>query len=85
MIDALFVAGDPTRCRERLVEVSQLAREHGFQQLMFSELGSDAEASVRLLRRDAWPAGGSDLARLGQHEAYHAVMNSEVDDAISEP
>jgi alkanesulfonate monooxygenase SsuD/methylene tetrahydromethanopterin reductase-like flavin-dependent oxidoreductase (luciferase family) len=49
MIDALFVAGDPTRCRERLLEVSQLAREHGFHQLMFSEIGRDVETSVRLL------------------------------------
>jgi alkanesulfonate monooxygenase SsuD/methylene tetrahydromethanopterin reductase-like flavin-dependent oxidoreductase (luciferase family) len=48
MIDALFVAGDPTRCRERLAEVAQIAHQHGFHQLMFSELGSDVETSVHL-------------------------------------
>jgi alkanesulfonate monooxygenase SsuD/methylene tetrahydromethanopterin reductase-like flavin-dependent oxidoreductase (luciferase family) len=46
MIDALFVAGDPARCREQLVEVSEIARAYGFRQLMFSELGPD---SMRLL------------------------------------
>ena len=49
MVDALFVAGDPTRCRELLADVRDLAREHGFHQLMFSELGPDVESSMRLL------------------------------------
>ncbi|HLF78873.1 MAG TPA: LLM class flavin-dependent oxidoreductase [Dehalococcoidia bacterium] len=49
MIDAIYVAGDPAHCRERLTHVSNLAREHGFEQLMFSEFGPDPRAGLKLL------------------------------------
>jgi alkanesulfonate monooxygenase SsuD/methylene tetrahydromethanopterin reductase-like flavin-dependent oxidoreductase (luciferase family) len=49
MIDALFVAGDPSRCREQLKSVCELAEAHGFNQLMFSELGHDVGAALTLL------------------------------------
>jgi hypothetical protein len=49
MVDALFVAGDPAHCLEQLRHVSALATEHGFEQLMFSELGSDVAASLHLV------------------------------------
>lgn len=49
MLDAMFVAGDPAYCRERLAEVSAVASEHGFEQLMFSELGPNPAESLKLL------------------------------------
>lgn len=49
MIDAIYVAGDPTHCRDRMVEVRKAAEEHGFQQMMFSELGPKVEESLQLL------------------------------------
>ncbi len=49
MIDALFVAGSPAECREKLARVAALAGRHGFQQLMFSELGPDLGHGLRLL------------------------------------
>lgn len=49
MIDSIFVAGDPDYCRERMVEVGSMAAAHGFHQLMFSELGPDADAALGLL------------------------------------
>ena len=56
MIDAIFVAGDPGFCREKMVEVSETAQEHGFQQLMFSELGPDVHESLKLLCDEILPA-----------------------------
>ncbi|MGZ5119479.1 MAG: LLM class flavin-dependent oxidoreductase [Burkholderiales bacterium] len=56
MIDALFVAGDPAQCREKMREVCALARAHGFEQLMFSELGPDLHEGLRLLCDDILPA-----------------------------
>ena len=56
MIDALFVAGDPARCREQLGAVCELAESNGFQQLMFSELGSNVPAALDLLCKDVLPA-----------------------------
>ncbi len=49
MIDALFVTGAPAECREKLAQVADMAAHHGFQQLMFSELGPDLEQGLRLL------------------------------------
>src|SRR5204863_6929254 len=49
MIDAIFVAGDPNYCRERMKEISKLASDNGFEQLMFSEFGPDAREGLRLL------------------------------------
>jgi alkanesulfonate monooxygenase SsuD/methylene tetrahydromethanopterin reductase-like flavin-dependent oxidoreductase (luciferase family) len=56
MIDAVFVAGTPDFCRERMIEVSQTAQDHGYQQLMFSELGPDVNESMSLLCNDVLPA-----------------------------
>ena len=55
MLDAMFVAGDPGYCRERLTEVSALASRSGFEQLMFSELGHDPSESIRLLTQQVLP------------------------------
>jgi alkanesulfonate monooxygenase SsuD/methylene tetrahydromethanopterin reductase-like flavin-dependent oxidoreductase (luciferase family) len=49
MIDAVFIAGDPAQCRERLAAVTDNARRLGLDQLMFSEIGPDGGASVALL------------------------------------
>jgi alkanesulfonate monooxygenase SsuD/methylene tetrahydromethanopterin reductase-like flavin-dependent oxidoreductase (luciferase family) len=56
MLDAMFVAGDPAYCRERLAEVSALASEYGFEQLMFSELGADPAEGLRLLSEEILPS-----------------------------
>lgn len=58
MIDALFVAGDPVRCREQLQEVIVLARAHGFNQLMFSELAHDVDVGIQLLCDEILPSMG---------------------------
>ena len=49
MVDALFVAGSPDECREKMTEIAATAAHHGFGQLMFSELGPDLEQGLRLL------------------------------------
>lgn len=56
MIDTVFVAGDPAACREQLVEICAMAREHGFYQLMFSELGPNAAEALDLLCMELIPA-----------------------------
>jgi alkanesulfonate monooxygenase SsuD/methylene tetrahydromethanopterin reductase-like flavin-dependent oxidoreductase (luciferase family) len=56
MIDALFVAGDPVQCREKMREVGAMARAHGFEQLMFSELGPDLKQGLQLLCDDILPS-----------------------------
>jgi len=56
MIDAVYVAGEPDYCRERMVEVQEIAQENGFQQLMFSELGPDVHESLKLLCDEILPA-----------------------------
>jgi hypothetical protein len=55
MVDAIFVAGDPVACRERLVDVCATARANGFGQIMFSELGPNAEEAVDLICNDLAP------------------------------
>jgi alkanesulfonate monooxygenase SsuD/methylene tetrahydromethanopterin reductase-like flavin-dependent oxidoreductase (luciferase family) len=55
MLDAMFIAGDPEYCRERLVEVSMLASDFGFEQLMFSELGQNPTESLHLLTQEVLP------------------------------
>ena len=49
MVDALFVTGSPDECREKMKQVAAIAAQHGFRQLMFSELGPDLEQGLRLL------------------------------------
>ncbi|HUP95885.1 MAG TPA: LLM class flavin-dependent oxidoreductase [Burkholderiales bacterium] len=56
MIDALFVAGDPAHCREKMREVCGMAKEHGFRQLMFSEIGPDLKQGLRFLCDDILPS-----------------------------
>ena len=55
MVDAIYVAGDPAHCRDRMVEVRKAAEEHGFQQMMFSELGPNVEESLQLLCDEIMP------------------------------
>ena len=46
MIDAIFIAGKPGDCLERLIEVQGIAHAQGFHQLMFSELGPDVDEAL---------------------------------------
>jgi len=55
MIDAIFIAGEPGHCLERLLEVRDTARSQGFRQLMFSELGPDVDEALELLCNDIIP------------------------------
>ena len=49
MIDAIFIAGKPEECVERMIEVQEIAEGQGFHQLMFSELGPDISEGLSLL------------------------------------
>ena len=49
MVDAVFIAGEPAECRDRLAEVAATARGLGIHQLMFSEIGPDGASSASLL------------------------------------
>jgi alkanesulfonate monooxygenase SsuD/methylene tetrahydromethanopterin reductase-like flavin-dependent oxidoreductase (luciferase family) len=52
MVDAVFIAGEPAECRERLAEVAETARQLDIHQLMFSEIGPEGDASVSLLLKE---------------------------------
>lgn len=56
MIDAIFIAGEPGDCLERLIGVRDTAQAQGFQQLMFSELGPDVDEALGLLCDDIIPS-----------------------------
>ena len=56
MVDAIFIAGAPGDCAERMVEVQEIARSQGFSQLMFSELGPNVDEAVSLLCDEVLPA-----------------------------
>ena len=56
MIDAIFIAGTPGDCIERMLEVQATAREQGFGQLLFSELGPDVDEAMTLLCDELIPA-----------------------------
>lgn len=56
MIDAIFIAGTPGDCLERMLEVRDTAREQGFGQLLFSELGPDVDEALGLLCDEVIPA-----------------------------
>src|SRR5690606_5663510 len=56
MIDAIFVAGDPAFCRDRMKQVCELARATGWQQLMCSELGPDPGDGMRMLCDEIIPS-----------------------------
>jgi alkanesulfonate monooxygenase SsuD/methylene tetrahydromethanopterin reductase-like flavin-dependent oxidoreductase (luciferase family) len=49
MIDAIFIAGEPEDCLDRMIEVQGIAQSQGFSQLMFSELGPDVDEALNLL------------------------------------
>ena len=55
MVDAIFIAGEPGHCLERLLEVRDIARRQGFHQLMFSELGPDVDEALGILCDDILP------------------------------
>ena len=56
MIDAIFIAGTPSDCLERMVEVQSTAQNQGFHQLMYSELGPDIDEALGLLCDEIIPA-----------------------------
>ena len=56
MVDAIFIAGAPGECIERMLEVQDTARAQGFGQLMFSELGPDVDEAMSLLCDEVIPA-----------------------------
>lgn len=56
MVDAIFIAGTPGDCLGRMLEVKETARSQGFGQLMFSELGPDAEEALSLLCEEILPS-----------------------------
>ena len=56
MVDAIFIAGTPGDCLERMLEVRDTARRQGFGQLMFSELGPDVDEAMSLLCDEIIPA-----------------------------
>ena len=56
MVDAIFVAGSPACCREKMPGVCAMARAHGYQQLMFSELGPDLKQGLRFLCDEILPS-----------------------------
>ena len=56
MVDAIFIAGQPGDCIERMIEVRNIAESQGFQQLTFSELGPDVDEAVTLLCDEILPA-----------------------------
>lgn len=49
MVDAVFVAGDPLECRERLENVAAASSRLGIDQLMFSEIGPEPMPVALLL------------------------------------
>ena len=56
MVDAIFIAGSTGDCLERMLEVRDTAREQGFGQLLFSELGPDVDEAMGLLCDEVIPA-----------------------------
>lgn len=49
MIDAIFIAGEPEDCLDRMIEVQGIAQSQGFKQLMFSKLEPDVDEALNLL------------------------------------
>ena len=49
MVDAIFIAGEPGECLERMAEIHNIAESQGFHQVMYSELGPDVDEALRLL------------------------------------
>lgn len=56
MIDASYVAGDPSYCAERVAAFAEdVVRPSGFDQVIFSELGPDPLAAVELIADSILP------------------------------
>jgi alkanesulfonate monooxygenase SsuD/methylene tetrahydromethanopterin reductase-like flavin-dependent oxidoreductase (luciferase family) len=55
MVDAFFVAGNLGYCRERVVEIGELATAHGIGQLLFSGISPDLSEGIELLCNDIVP------------------------------
>ena len=55
MIDASYIAGDPDYCRERMADVASMCVAHGFDQVIFSELGPDQVEAIKLLSDSVLP------------------------------
>jgi hypothetical protein len=49
MVDAVFNAGEPGACRERLTEVARVSAALEIDQLMFSEVGPSPASAIPLL------------------------------------
>ena len=56
MVDAIFIAGEPGECLDRMLEVHNIAQSQGFHQLMFSELGPDVDEALGLLVDEVIPS-----------------------------
>ena len=56
MVDAIFIAGEPEDCLERMAEIHNIAQSQGFHQVMFSELGPDVDEALGLLVAEIIPA-----------------------------
>ena len=56
MVDAICVAGEPQFCKEQMQEIYRTATDHGFKQVMFSELGPNVTESLNLLCEELIPA-----------------------------
>lgn len=56
MIDASYIAGRPEFCARQIQEFAGLVRDHGFEQVIFSELGPDPVAALALINRHVMPA-----------------------------
>lgn len=55
MIDASYIAGDAAYCRERMAQIADMCVRHGFDQVIFSELGPDQIEAVELLAENVLP------------------------------
>ena len=56
MVDAVFIAGDPKTCRERIIEVCEEVAGYGFDQIVLAKLGPDYAQVIRLLSEEVLPA-----------------------------
>ncbi len=55
MIDAFFIAGDPASCKDKVIQMCTQAKDLGFHQAIFSELGPNIGESIELLSREILP------------------------------
>lgn len=55
MIDAFFIAGDPAECRSQVADLLALAREHHFEQILFSGIAANFRDGLDLLLSEIVP------------------------------